>query len=104
MAFKWKPNASQKREYSERMKEKDRLPIIKTVAALRTGCKIKYYSTNEGEILMGEIFKHSYGVERYQHTFTVLLDNGEKKLVKGRNLYPNLLEHIQGEESLKLNK
>jgi hypothetical protein len=42
----------------------------------------------------GVIVKHSYGAERGQHTFTVLLDDGSKKLVKGRNLYPNLTEHV----------
>jgi len=28
-------------------------------------------------------------------------DNGKKLLVKGRNLYPNLLQHIQGDISKK---
>ncbi len=42
----------------------------------------------------GKIIKHSYGHDRGQHTFTILLDNGKKKLVKGRNLYPNIIEHV----------
>jgi hypothetical protein len=46
------------------------------------------------ERLSGVVVKHSYGAETGQHTFTVLLDNGRKKLVKGRNLYPNLVEHV----------
>lgn len=37
----------------------------------------------------GTIIKDSYGTEKQQHTFTVLLKNqrGKKILVKGRNLY-----------------
>jgi hypothetical protein len=45
------------------------------------------------EIFEGKVIKHSYGIKTDQHTFTILLDSGKKKLVKGRNLYPNLLEH-----------
>ncbi|WP_395076809.1 hypothetical protein [Flavobacterium sp.] len=101
MAYKWKPNAAQKIEFAERMREKEKLPIINPAGAIRTGCKVEFYSTNIGDILKGEVVKHSYGAERNQHTFTILLFNGEKKLVKGRNLYPNLLSHVQGKESLK---
>ena len=42
----------------------------------------------------GTILKHSYGDKTNQHTFTVLLVDGSKKLVKGRNLYPNVTKHI----------
>lgn len=46
----------------------------------------------------GTVVKHSYGEMTGQHTFTVLLSvpedmAGKKKLVKGRNLYPNIVEH-----------
>jgi len=41
----------------------------------------------------GMVVKHSYGAGTGQHTFTVLLDDGSKKMVKGRNLYPNLVDH-----------
>ena len=44
--------------------------------------------------LSGVVVRHSYGTSTGQHTFTVLLDDGTKKLVKGRNLYPNLVEHV----------
>lgn len=47
----------------------------------------------------GIVHKHSYGADRGQHTFTILLNDGSKKLVKGRNLYPNLIEHIVDPES-----
>lgn len=39
------------------------------------------------EIIEGEIIKESYGSKKQQHTFTVLLPNKEKLLIKGRNLY-----------------
>ena len=43
--------------------------------------------------LEGVVERHSYGVERGQHTFSVRLTSGKLKLVKGRNLYPNLVCH-----------
>ena len=45
------------------------------------------------EYFAGTVVKHSYGERTGQHTFTILLANGRKKLVKGRNLYPNLTVH-----------
>lgn len=41
------------------------------------------------ELVTGEIIKDSYGEVKQQHTFTLLLPNGEKMLIKGRNLYGN---------------
>jgi hypothetical protein len=53
----------------------------------------------------GRVVKHSYGEKTGQHTFTVMLSTpedmkGKKKLVKGRNLYPNLVEHKVDENSV----
>lgn len=45
------------------------------------------------ESFTGTVLKHSYGEKTGQHTFTILLTNGKKKFVKGRNLYPNLTRH-----------
>lgn len=42
----------------------------------------------------GTVCKHSYGQKSGQHTFTILLEDGSKKLVKGRNLYPNITRHV----------
>jgi hypothetical protein len=47
----------------------------------------------------GVVVRHSYGASTGQHTFTVLLNEGGKKLVKGRNLYPNLVEHVPDPDS-----
>lgn len=46
--------------------------------------QIVYYKWIEGTII-----KDSYGIEKQQHTFTILLKNqrGKKILIKGRNLY-----------------
>jgi hypothetical protein len=49
--------------------------------------------------LSGTVIRHSYGELRGQHTFTILLTDGSKKRVKGRNLYPNLLDHIPNPNS-----
>ena len=44
---------------------------------------------SHNEIIEGEIIKDSYGEKSGQHTFTILLKNGEKTRIKGRNLYKN---------------
>ena len=41
------------------------------------------------EIVTGKIVKDSYGADKQQHTFTLLLEDGSKTLIKGRNLYAN---------------
>ena len=103
MGYRWKPTAREKGAYIEKLQERSSLPIIESRFAIRTGCKVEFYSLNKGEIIQGTILKHSYGSQKKQHTFTILKENGEKILVKGRNLYPNLLSHIPGEESFKEN-
>ena len=40
-------------------------------------------------IIEATVLKESYGVKTGQHTFTLLLQNGDKMLIKGRNLYAN---------------
>jgi len=94
--------------------------------AIRTGDQVKWESTifkggfNLGskfkgakpvgkEVFEGKVIKHSYGEKTKQHTFTILLNSGKKKLVKGRNLYPHLIDHQIDENSpdrkvLKKNK
>ena len=100
MGYRWKPNASQKRAYREKMLERETLPILTHHhRPIREGCWVKYYSTNKGCIVEGNVINSSYGADKGQHTFTIDWNN-EKVLVKGRNLYPNILEHKQGEISL----
>jgi len=41
------------------------------------------------ERVTGEIVKDSYGADKQQHTFTILLADGSKIRIKGRNLYAN---------------
>lgn len=45
----------------------------------------------------GVIERDSYG-RTGQHTFSIRLDDGSLKLVKGRNLYPHVIEHRPGIE------
>jgi hypothetical protein len=42
-------------------------------------------------LVIGKIIADSYGYQKQQHTFTLLLPNGEKLRIKGRNLYRNRL-------------
>jgi len=44
---------------------------------------------SHNETIRGEIVKESYGRDKQQHTFTIQMLNGEKILIKGRNLYRN---------------
>lgn len=74
------------------------LPIFKGGSFFRGRCTgAKFVGNTE---FVGKIVKHSYGKKAGQHTFTVLLTDGTKKLVKGRNLYPNLTKHVVDENSV----
>ena len=50
MKYRWKPNASQKREYIEKMKEKESLNTFTTQKAIRNGCFLKFYNITQGRI------------------------------------------------------
>jgi hypothetical protein len=97
---KWRPSKAQQEAYNANLKVRDTLPIIAPNNAIRTNCYIEYYSLNRGEIIRGTVIKHSYGKDKNQHTFTIKKEDGNLLFVKGRNLYPNLLKHIPGQESL----
>ena len=43
------------------------------------------------ESITGTITRESYGADRQQHTFTILLDDGSTLRIKGRNLYKKSL-------------
>ena len=99
--YRWKPNASQRAAYRDKCIERESLPVFTTCNAIREGCYVEYYSLNKGEIISGTVVNSSYGADRGQHTFTI--DTGcDKIMVKGRNIYPNIIKHIQGAESLSL--
>ena len=98
MGYRWKPNAAQKAAYIEKCKEKESLPIISPRGAIREGCVVEFYNLTKGIVMSGPVVKSSYGREKGQHTFTIETSEG-KIMVKGRNLYPNLLKHEQGEIS-----
>jgi len=51
------------------------------------------------ERLSGRVERHSYGASTAQHTFSIRLADGTLKLVKGRNLYPNLIHHEPAADS-----
>ena len=48
----------------------------------------------------GVVERDSYGKTSGQHTFSVRLDDGSLKTVKGRNLYGNLVSHVSGADSV----
>ena len=119
MGYRWKPNASQRREYAEKMKQKEELPIVSSDKAIRNGCFVSFYSAYHGKVINGNVINNSYGSGSFlgqnnytgeqlyskgQHTFTIQDNEGKKYKIKGRNLYDSLLEHRPGEESLKISK
>lgn len=91
MGYRWKPSKAEVEAYKEKLKEKESLPIFTTPHAIRKGCYIRYYNITHGKIIEGTVTNESYGSKKGQHTFTI---DGIK--VKGRNLYPNIIEHVQG--------
>jgi hypothetical protein len=98
MGYRWKPSAAQKAAYRVKCEEKDSLPIISSTGAIREGCVVEFYSLTKGMVMSGPVVNSSYGRGKGQHTFTIETSEG-KIMVKGRNLYPNLLKHDQGEIS-----
>ena len=98
MGYRWKPSAKQKAEYIEKCNEKEKLNLITASKAIRLGCFVRFYSMSKGCVISGLVINSSYGNDKGQHTFTIE-DSYGKTLVKGRNIYPNILEHIQGEQS-----
>jgi len=50
-----------------------------------------------GTVRLSGIIEHeSYGRETGQHTFSIRLTDGTLKRVKGRNLYPHIVEYEAG--------
>jgi hypothetical protein len=94
MAYKWKPNRAQKDAYIKHLQEKESYNTYTTPYTIREGCFVKYYNVSRGEVISGIVTNDSYGEKTKQHTFTI---DGVR--VKGRNLYPNVIEHRQGENS-----
>lgn len=94
--YKWKPSKAQVAEYKAKCAEREAISPRGTNYAIRTGCFVKFYSMNTGSVIEGQVISESYGADKGQHTFTIDLGGGEKLLVKGRNLYPNIIEHTQG--------
>ena len=97
---KWKPNATQRRAYAERMREQEAMKFVHNNGPIREGCELTWVDKSTSEQLSGKVINSSYGKETNQHTFTIQLDSGGIKMVKGRNLYDRLLSHIPGEQSL----
>jgi hypothetical protein len=86
------------------MREKETLPTFTTSKAIRNGCIVEFYSTSKGKVIEGTVVKNSYGEKTGQHTFTIQMDDKTKMQVKGRNLYPNIIKHIQGDESKEVSR
>lgn len=95
---KWKPSASQKIEYAEKMREaEEQFSFIKSSYPIRKGCFVEWVDKSTNEIYCGTVINSSYGFKTMQHTYTILIKDGTKKLVKGRNLYDRLLKHDAGD-------
>ena len=95
MGRRFKLSKTKAREFARRMSEQEaEHNFIDSNGPLREGCYVKFVRKSDGSIISGIIETSSYGAKRGQHTFNI---NGV--LVKGRNLYDRLLEHIPGEIS-----
>lgn len=96
---RWQPNATQRAEYAAKMraieaaKAERILPgyIINCTGDCCTGDEIAFFNAGKsGERLYGTIVNDSYGADKQQHTFTIYSD-GQRMLIKGRNLYANMV-------------
>lgn len=98
MGFKrrWQPSASQRRKYAERMRaieaaQTESAPedySIDCTGDCCNGDEIAFFNAGKSdERLYGIIVNDSYGAAKQQHTFTIELLDGEKMMIKGRNLY-----------------
>lgn len=95
--YRWKPSASQKREYHERMvaieesKDKDIQAgyDINCTGDCCVGDTIRFFNAAKGsEPFYGNIISESYGEAKQQHTFIIETVTG-RIFIKGRNLYKN---------------
>jgi hypothetical protein len=94
MAYKWKPSAAQRAAYSAAMREAETYTFINSPHPIRTGDSVTFFDVGTSGLVSGVIERHSYGAERGQHTFSVRTTSGALRLIKGRNLYPQLTAHI----------
>lgn len=93
MGYKWKPSAAQRAVYAAAMREAETYQFIRSNGPIRTGDLVEFFDPNASTLVRGQIERHSYGQDQGQHTFSVRLQGGELRLIKGRNLYPRLTEH-----------
>ena len=98
--MRWKPNKKQKDAFRESMQKiEEDFPKRGTLKPLRKGCFVEFVRPDGGgdyDLISGEIITSSYGSDQGQHTFNIA-----GTLIKGRNLYPNIIKHIQGCQSKK---
>ena len=96
--MKWRPSASQRAAYKAAHEQAAQHTFIQSGHPIRTGDYVEFYDLTANTVRKGTIARHSYGVDRGQHTFTVVCEDGQR-LIKGRNLYPKLLAHTHVGES-----
>ena len=94
----WKPNASQRKEYAERMRSIERANVSNNLLPGYTICctgdccrgdEVAFFNPGKSaERLYGVIISENYGKAKQQHTFTIDV-GGERMFIKGRNFYKN---------------
>lgn len=95
MNYHWKPNASQRAAYAAAIRQAESYTFINARNPIRTGDSVEWFDVTSATLLSGVVTRHSYGAERTQHTFSIQLSiDSSLKLVKGRNLYPRLTQHL----------
>jgi len=98
----YKISKGQKAEYAKRYTKRDEI-CYGTPYAIREGCVLKFYNLGADKIQIGKVIRHSYGEKTGQHTFT--LDIGDCLIrIKGRNLYPAVIKHERGAQSMLVSR
>ena len=94
----YKIGKAQKAEFAKRYAKRDEI-CYGTPYAIREGCRLKFYNLSADKVQIGTVIRHSYGAKTGQHTFTI--DIGTTLIrIKGRNLYPAIIKHERGAQSL----
>lgn len=98
MRYRWKPSKAQARAYHERMQAIEELKSsnddkreeysINCTGDCCINDEIALFNADKSdERQYGKIISESYGSEKQQHTFTIQLEDDDRILIKGRNLY-----------------
>lgn len=85
--------------YKESLSIRNQFEFIQTHFPIRTNDEIEYFDFQTNTVIKATVKNHSYESIKGQHTFTLLKSDGIIRLIKGRNLYLNIVSHTHKGQS-----